>query len=137
MTGARFDVCIVGGGVVGSAVAYFVKRLAPAAAVVVVEPDSTYEFASTLRASGGARRQFSCPENIGMSNFSIPFIAHADETLAVGGVPAHVEWRAGGYLFIVRHAALDTLRATTTSSARMASTPTGSMPMRCTPAFRR
>ena len=108
---ARFDVAVVGGGIVGSSVAYFVKRLAPAASVVVIEPDPTYEFASTLRASGGARRQFSCPENIAMSNYSIPFIAGADETLAVDGMPAHVEWRPGGYLFIVGASDLPVLRA--------------------------
>src|SRR6185436_4803940 len=108
---SRYDVVIVGGGVVGSSVAYFLKVLAPAARVAVVEPDSTYEFASTLRASGGARRQFSCPENIAMSNFSIDFIARADELLAVDGVPAQAEWRQGGYLFIVGAADVDTLRA--------------------------
>ena len=85
----RYDVVIVGGGAVGSSVAYFLKVLAPAARVAVIERDSTYEFASTLRASGGARRQFSCPENIAMSNFSIPFIAKAGDTLAVDGEPAH------------------------------------------------
>jgi glycine/D-amino acid oxidase-like deaminating enzyme len=102
---------IVGGGVVGSATACFLKQLDPACDVAVIEPDSTYAFASTLRASGGARRQFSCPENIAMSNFSIGFIADADELLAVDGVPANVEWRQGGYLFIVGPADVDTLRA--------------------------
>src|SRR6478752_10339059 len=103
------DVAIIGGAIVGSATAYFVKQLAPAASVVVIEPDPTYEFASTLRASGGARRQFSCPENIAMSNFSIPFIANADTMLAVEGESAHVEWRTGGYLLIVGPDAVDTL----------------------------
>ncbi len=107
----RHDVAIVGGGVVGLSVAYFVKRLAPSADVAVVERDPTYEFASTLRASGGARRQFSCPENIAMSSSGIPFIPGADEELAVDGEPAHVEWRAGGYLFIVGAEAVETLRA--------------------------
>ncbi|HEY7786918.1 MAG TPA: FAD-dependent oxidoreductase [Casimicrobiaceae bacterium] len=106
----RYDVAIVGGGVVGSAVACFVAPLAPSARVAVIEPDSTYEFASTLRASGGARRQFSCPENIEMSNFGISFIRHADATLATDGVSAHVEWREGGYLFIVGPADVDALR---------------------------
>jgi len=105
------DVAIIGGAIVGSATAYFVKQLAPACDVVVIEPDSTYEFASTLRASGGARRQFSCPENIEMSNFGIPFIKHADATLAIGDASAHVEWREGGYLFIVGPSDLDALRA--------------------------
>jgi glycine/D-amino acid oxidase-like deaminating enzyme len=105
------DVAIVGGAIIGSAVAHFVKRLAPGASVVVIEPDRTYEFASTLRASGGARRQFSCPENIAMSNFSLPFIKEAGELLAVDGTPAHVDWREGGYLFIVAAQDADVLRA--------------------------
>ena len=95
----------------GSAVAYFLKVLAPAADIAVIEPDRTYEFASTPRASGGARRQFSCPENIEMSNYSIPFIERADRELAVGDEPASVEWRRGGYLFIVGEADLPVLRA--------------------------
>src|SRR6188508_571518 len=107
----KHDVVIVGGAIVGSAAAYFLKRIDPACDVAVVEPDSTYEFASTLRASGGARRQFSCPENIAMSNVSIPFIADADETLAVDGNLAHVEWRAGGYLLIAGRDGVETLRA--------------------------
>ncbi|HQU48014.1 MAG TPA: FAD-binding oxidoreductase [Casimicrobiaceae bacterium] len=107
----RHDVVIAGGGIMGSAVAYFLKVLAPAADIAVIEPDRTYEFASTPRASGGARRQFSCPENIEMSNYSIPFIERADRELAVGDEPASVEWRRGGYLFIVGEADLPVLRA--------------------------
>ena len=107
----KVDVAIIGGAIMGSAVAYFLKRLAPACNVAVIEPDRTYELASTLRASGGARRQFSCPENIEMSNFSIPFIERAHDELAVDGEPAHVDWRQGGYLFIVPDKDLGLLRA--------------------------
>jgi glycine/D-amino acid oxidase-like deaminating enzyme len=104
------DVVIVGGAIMGSAVALFLKLAAPSIRVAVVEPDRTYALASTPRASGGARRQFSCPENIEMSQFSLPFIARADTELAVDGEPAHVEWRPGGYLFIVGPAHADVLR---------------------------
>jgi FAD-dependent oxidoreductase domain-containing protein 1 len=106
----RVDVAVIGGAVMGSSVAYFLKTLAPGCEVAVVEPDDTYEFASTLRASGGARRQFSCPENIAMSDFSIAFIADFATTMAVGGEPAHVDWRCGGYLFIVPEAGIALLR---------------------------
>ncbi len=104
------DVIIIGGAATGSSVAYFLKSLAPACAVAVIEPDPTYEFASTPRASGGARRQFSCPENIAMSNFSIPFIKGFADTMAVNGEPAHVDWHEGGYLFIVPEHAAGMLR---------------------------
>ena len=85
----------------GSSVALFLKRLAPACTVAVVEPDDRYEFASSLRASGGARRLFSCPENIAMSNFSLGFISAIPD----------VEWKKGGYLFIVAPEGVDALTA--------------------------
>jgi glycine/D-amino acid oxidase-like deaminating enzyme len=97
----RCDVLIAGGAVMGSSVAMFLKRLAPACTVAVVEPDDVYEFASTLRASGGARRLFSCPENIAMSNFSLGFISAVPD----------VGWKKGGYLFIVPPEGVDALRA--------------------------
>lgn len=95
------DVAIIGGGIMGAATAYFLKTLSPSLAVSVIEPDPTYEFCSTLRASGGARRLFSCPENIEMSNFSIGFIKAFPQVMAVGERPAPVDWVEGGYLFIV------------------------------------
>jgi glycine/D-amino acid oxidase-like deaminating enzyme len=95
------DVAILGGGIMGSATAYFVKSLDPAASVCVVEPDATYALASTLRASGGVRMLFSCPENIEMSKFSRDFIRGFPETMAVEGRTAPVDWVEGGYLFIV------------------------------------
>src|SRR5262245_25639798 len=95
----RSDVAIIGGGVVGSSVAYFVRQLSPGASVCVIEPDPTYEFASTLRASGGCRVQFTCPENIDMSLFSIQFIRDFSSHMSLPDRP--VDWVEGGYLFIV------------------------------------
>jgi FAD-dependent oxidoreductase domain-containing protein 1 len=97
----KFDVAVIGGGVIGSSVAYFLLTEAPGLAVCVIEPDPTYEFASTLRASGGCRVQFSCPENIEMSKYSIEFIKNFETTMAADGRPAPVDWVEGGYLFIV------------------------------------
>lgn len=98
---SRFDVAVIGGGIVGSAVAYFLLREAPALAVCVIEPDPSYEFASTLRASGGCRVQFTCPENIEMSKFGIDFIKSFEATMATRAQPATADWVEGGYLFIV------------------------------------
>lgn len=97
----RCDVLIVGGGVVGLSVAYFLKTLAPATDVVVVEREPGYEHCSTLRASGGCRVQFSCPENIRMSLFSIDFIRRFPQLMATAGREAPIDWVEGGYLFIV------------------------------------
>ncbi|HTK01384.1 MAG TPA: FAD-dependent oxidoreductase [Bordetella sp.] len=97
----RHDVAIIGGGIVGSSTAYFLKQAAPGLSVCVVEPDPTYEFASALRASGGCRVQFTCPENIAMSLFSIDFIKSFERTMATATHAANVDWVQGGYLFIV------------------------------------
>lgn len=97
----RCDVAVIGGGIVGSCVAYFLLREAPGLAVTVLEPDPSYEFASTLRASGGCRVQFTCPENIEMSKFGIEFIRGFEATMATRDRPAPVDWVEGGYLFIV------------------------------------
>ena len=86
---------------IGCSVAYFVEQMAPATSVAVLEPDPTYEWASTPRASGGCRVQFTTPENIEMSLFSIDFIRSFDKTMSLDGQPADVGWVEGGYLFIV------------------------------------
>src|SRR6202795_2267023 len=98
---SRFDVAIIGGGILGSATAYFLLKESPSLSLCVIEPDPTYEFASTLRASGGCRVQFTCPENVAMSLYSIGFIKAFEQTMASEGRPAPVDWVEGGYLFIV------------------------------------
>jgi len=97
----KFDVVIAGGGCMGVCTALFLKRLDANIRVAVVEPDPTYEFASTLKASGGARRLFSCPENIAMSGFGIEFIENFADFVSVNGEAPDLQWRAQGYLFIV------------------------------------
>ena len=97
----KCDVAIVGGGIVGLAAAYFLKTLSAGIEVTVIEREASYEHCSTLRASGGCRVQFSCPENILMSLFSIDFIRNFPRAMSVAGREAHVDWVQGGYLFIV------------------------------------
>ena len=99
--GKKYDVAIIGGGIIGSSVAYFLQREMPGASICVVEPDPTYEFASALRASGGCRVQFTRPENIEMSLYSIDFIKQFETAMTSNGRPAPVDWVEGGYLFIV------------------------------------
>lgn len=99
--GARTDVLIVGGGAVGLATAYFLAKHRKPCRVTVVERDPAYSLASTPRASGGVRRLFTVPENIRMSNFSIPFFDRFSETMAVDGVRPEIGLKKNGYLFVV------------------------------------
>ena len=95
------DVAIIGGGAVGLCVAYFLQTLAPASEVVVIEREADYAHCSTLRASGGCRVQFSCPENILMSLHSIDFIRRFPQLMATAAHEAPIDWVEGGYLFVV------------------------------------
>ena len=97
----KTDIAIIGGGAIGWSAAYFLRSHPRAGSVCVIERDPSYEFASTPKASGGARRLFSCPENIRMSDFSIGFFRDFDDAMAVDGERAHIEWTEHGYLFIV------------------------------------
>jgi FAD-dependent oxidoreductase domain-containing protein 1 len=100
-TRMQTDIAVIGGGAIGAAVAYYAKTLEPDVDVTVIERDPTYELASTPRASGGVRRLFSLPENIELSNYSIPFFETFAETMAVDGTPAEIGFKKNGYLFIV------------------------------------
>lgn len=106
----KTDVAIIGGGAMGAATAYYLKIMSPGLSVTVIERDPTYELASTPRASGGVRRLFSLPENIELSNYSIPFFEKFPETMAVDGTPADIGFKKEGYLFIVPPGHLDVLK---------------------------
>jgi glycine/D-amino acid oxidase-like deaminating enzyme len=115
----RTDVVIIGGGAIGSAVAYFLKAHDPAVGVTVIERDPGYGLASTPRASGGIRRLFSLAENIELSQYSIAFFESFPETMAVDGQPADIGFHKGGYLFIVPPAGRAVLRRNLETQLRL------------------
>lgn len=96
-----YDVVVVGGGVAGSAVAYFLTRNPDfKGTVAVVERDPTYATASSSLSASGMRQQFGTPPNIGMSAWSVDFIRNAAEHLGVGGDAADVGFHDDGYLIL-------------------------------------
>ena len=87
------DVVIVGGGIVGSSIAYHLTA-AGCRNVLVLERESATGKGSTGKSMGGVRAQFSTPVNIQMSLYSIPFYTSFEERL---GHPC--DYRSQGYLF--------------------------------------
>jgi len=88
------DVVIIGGGIVGSSIAYHLTE-SGCANVLVVERETHQSKGSTGKSMGGVRAQFATPVNIQMSLYSIPFYAGFDERL---GHPAG--YKPQGYLFV-------------------------------------
>ena len=108
----KFEVVIVGGGVIGSSAAYFLAtERSFGGSVAVIERDATYAEAATPRSAGGIRQQFSTPENVLISAFGASFIKSAKEHLAVGADEPDLQFREGGYLFLATGAGLETLIA--------------------------
>lgn len=87
------EVVIIGGGIVGSSIAYHLTA-AGCKDVLVIERESAQGKGSTGKSMGGVRAQFSTPVNIQMSLYSIPFYASFEERL---GYPC--DYRPQGYLF--------------------------------------
>jgi FAD-dependent oxidoreductase domain-containing protein 1 len=106
----RFDVVIVGGAAVGSAVAYFLTHdLGFTGTIVVIERDPTYTRAATTLSAASIRQQFSTPENIRLSRFGMRFIRELRQRF---GPEADIGFREGGYLLL----ASDTGRARLTAN---------------------
>jgi len=106
------DVVIVGGGVMGSAIAYFLTGDAVfRGSVLVIERDPSYADCATTRSWGGVRQQFSTPENVVMSLFSLGFFRDARELLAVDGEGPDLAFKEHGYLFLASPAGLPMLEA--------------------------
>ena len=106
----RVDVVIVGGAIIGSAVATFLAaRPDFDGRIVVVERDPTFRTSSTTLSAASIRQQFSTPLNIEISRFGVEVIKHLDRYLTVNGEVPQVDFVENGYLFLATDAGLATL----------------------------
>ena len=104
-------IIIVGGGIVGSSIAYHLRLDGHAGRVVVVERDPTYARASSFLAMGGIRQQFSSAVNIQLAQYGTRFYAEFDRALRVPGHAPRANFRQRGYLFLVDDALTDRFEA--------------------------
>lgn len=99
--GTAADVVIIGGGVMGSASAFYLKRLGFTGTIAIVEQDTSYAYCSTGRSAGGLRQQFSTPENIAMSRVTLALIRELDAAArAQGKADSGLSFREQGYLIL-------------------------------------
>lgn len=99
---STYDVVIVGGALIGSAVAYFLAANPDFnGSVLVVERDPTYRFASTSLSSSSIRVQFSNAVNVKISQFGSDFIRNFADTMRVAReAPPDLNFHQSGYLFL-------------------------------------
>ncbi|MEX3959194.1 NAD(P)/FAD-dependent oxidoreductase [Trinickia sp. EG282A] len=104
------QVVIVGGGVIGSSIAYFLRASDPTVSVTVIERDPSYARSSSALSAASIRQQFSTPLSIQMSLFGIDFLRHIGELLEVDGSQPSIDLHEGGYLFLATPTGEKTLR---------------------------
>ena len=102
----RFDVVIVGGAIVGSATAYYLKKLGFNGSIAIIEMDTSFQHSCTALSLGGLRQQFSTPENIALSMFGLNLVRILKQEF---GPDADVGFREQGYLILASQDGLQTL----------------------------
>ena len=101
MNEKRFDVVLVGGGLMGGAIATYLLKMEPKLQVAIIEMDPTYARSSTTLSDGNIRVQFNVKENIQMTMYALEVFEHFAEEMAVGGDKPDVAFRQQGDLFLV------------------------------------
>src|SRR5437773_7628489 len=103
-------VIIVGGGVMGAAIACFLARDHGIHAIVL-ERDPSYARASSALSASSIRQQFSTPVNIALSQWSIAFLRRVGDELAAGAERPQLGLVEAGYLFLADGAGAAVLQA--------------------------
>ena len=100
MENSIYDVIIIGGGIMGSSLAYNLMRMDDRLRVLVVERDPTYAKASTTLSMTNARIQFSLKQNIEVSQYAFDVLESFEDEMAVDGERPAISYRREGNLFL-------------------------------------
>lgn len=107
-----YDVVIVGGGIMGSAVAWFLTDLGFDGRILVLDRDMSFERSATATSTSCIRQQFSTALNVKISQFGADFITNLRGYLGGDSRVPEIGIRSFGYLYLAdTEAFADDLRA--------------------------
>jgi glycine/D-amino acid oxidase-like deaminating enzyme len=101
MSMKTYDIIIVGGGIMGSAAAYYLTKMDHRVKVAVIERDPSYARASTTLSMSNVRIQFSLKENIQISQYAFDVLNGFENEMAVDGNEPKIYYHREGNLFLV------------------------------------
>jgi len=104
----RYDVVIVGGAIVGSSVAYYLREEGFSGSIALIERDPQFSHAATTLSCASIRQQFSIPQNIRLSQFTLALFRRLEEEFGAG---ADIAFRENGYLILASEEGLPVLEA--------------------------
>ncbi|AZU62871.1 NAD(P)/FAD-dependent oxidoreductase [Neobacillus mesonae] len=96
----RAEIIIIGGGVIGSSIAYHLLKDGFTGKILVFEKDGLYEFASTPRSAGGFRQLYTTEINMQLSKYSLQIYKDFSKTMAMDGEEVEIDFKQRGYLFL-------------------------------------
>ena len=98
-----WDVVIVGGGIMGSAAAFYLMKKDENLKVAVIEKDPSYERASTTLSMANIRIQFSLKENVQISLYAFEILDRFEEEMMVDDDKPYIAFHREGNLFLADH----------------------------------
>ncbi len=101
MNKKTYDVIIIGGGIMGSATAYYLMKMDDSLKVAVVERDPSYARASTTLSMSNVRIQFSLKENIQISQYTFQVLENFEAEMTVEDRRPKIYFHREGNLFLV------------------------------------
>jgi len=105
---ARYDIVIIGGAIVGASTAYFLRKEGFSGSIALIERDPQFTHSATTLSAASIRQQFSIPENIRLSQFTLGLFRRLKEEF---GADADIGFREGGYLILAGAEGLPILEA--------------------------
>ncbi|MDF1600675.1 FAD-binding oxidoreductase [Mesorhizobium sp. YIM 152430] len=102
------DIVIVGGAIVGASIAWFLREEGYAGSIAVIERDPNFTHAATTLSCASIRQQFSIPENIRLSRFTLRFFRELQSRVSAS---ADIAFREKGYLILASEEGSDILAA--------------------------